>query len=60
MQEDLQAVIDRAKTGTLTPADIQMLAAAIQSGQVMLATGQQAVAIGGSAAESIIMTCSNN
>jgi len=60
MAEDLQAVIDRTKTGALTPTDIQALVAAIQAGQVTLATGQQAVAIGGSAAESIILTGSNN
>jgi len=60
MPENLQAIIDRAKTGALTPTDIQALVAAIQSGQVTLATGQQAVAIGGSAAESIILTGSNN
>ena len=60
MAEDLQAAIDRAKTGVLTPTDIQALVSAIQAGQVTLATGQQAVAIGGSAAESIILTGSNN
>ena len=60
MPENLQAIIDRAKSGTLTPTDIQALVAAIQAGQVTLATGQQAVAIGGSAAESIILTGSNN
>ena len=60
MPENLQAIIDRAKTGVLTPTDIQALVAAIQSGQVTLATGQQAVGIGGSADESIIMTGSHN
>jgi hypothetical protein len=60
MSEQLQAIIDRAKTGALTPTDIQALVAAIQAGQVTLATGQQAVAIGGSAAESVILTGSNN
>jgi len=60
MSEQLQAIIDRAKTETLTSADIQTLVAAIRSGQVTLAAGQQAVAIGGSATESIILTGSNN
>ena len=60
MPEDLQAIIDRAKIGTLTAIDIQALVAAIQSGQVTLATGQQAVGIGGSADEAIIMTGSHN
>ena len=60
MPEDIQAIIDRAKSGTLAPADIPALVASIRSGQVTLATGQQAVAIGGSAAESIILTGSNN
>jgi len=60
MPESLQAIIDRAQTKTLTSADIQTLVAAIRSGQVTLAAGQQAVAIGGSAAESIILTGSNN
>lgn len=57
---NFQEIIDRAKAGTLTSEDVQSLTAAIQSGQVMLATGQQAVAIAGNAAESIIMTGSNN
>jgi hypothetical protein len=60
MTEDLQTIVDRAKTGTLTPADLQALAAAIQSGQVTLATGQKSVGIGGSADEAIIMTGNHN
>lgn len=60
MPEDLQAIIDRAKSGTLTPSDIQALVAAIQAGQVALVTGQQAVGIGRSADKAIIMTGSNN
>lgn len=60
MPEDLQAIIDRAQSGTLTPSDIQALVAAIQARKVTLVTGQQAVGIGGSADKAIIMTGSNN
>ncbi len=60
MTDNLQAIINRAKTGALTPTDIQAIVAAVQAGQVTLATGQQAVGIGGSADESIIMTGSHN
>lgn len=45
MSDQLQAIIDRAKTGALTTTDIQALVVAIQPGQVTLTTGQQAVAI---------------
>jgi len=60
MPEDLQAIIDRAKNGTLTLADLQILAAAIQAGQITLATGRQAVSIGGDTSESIILTGNSN
>ncbi len=60
MTEDLQAIVDRAKTGTLTPADLQTLAAAIQSGQVTLATGARAIGIGRSADGSLLTTGNNN
>ncbi|MBW4472564.1 MAG: hypothetical protein KME27_23345 [Lyngbya sp. HA4199-MV5] len=60
MSEILQEIIDRVKSGIPAPTDIQALAAAIQSGQVTLAAGQQAVAIAGNAAESNILTGNNN
>lgn len=60
MPADLQSIVDRAKTDTLTPTDIQALVAAIQSGQVTLVTGQQAIGIGSSADESIIVTGNRN
>lgn len=60
MSEDLQTIIDRVKAGILTPENIQAFLAAMRSGQVTVATGQQAVAIGESAAESVIVTGSNN
>jgi len=60
MSENLQEIIARVKSGTPAPTDIQALAAATQSEQVTLAARQQAVEIGGSAAESVILTGSNN
>ncbi len=54
MEDDWKEVCDRAKDGTLTSADFQMLASAIQSGQLTWATGRQAVGIGGSADKAII------
>lgn len=60
MSEDLQAIINRAKSGNLAPADIQALVAAIQSRQVILATGQQAVGIGGSANGAVVVTGDSN
>ncbi|MDX2241458.1 MAG: hypothetical protein NW224_12305 [Leptolyngbyaceae cyanobacterium bins.302] len=60
MREDLQAIIDRARSENLAPADLQALVAAIQSGQVTLATGQQAVGIGGSANGAVVVTGDGN
>jgi len=60
MPADLPTIVDRAQTGMLSPEDIQMLVAAIQTGQVTLVTGQQAVGVGGNANRAIITTGSNN
>lgn len=60
MIEDLQAIVDRARSGTLKPADIHALVAAIQSGQMTLATGQQAIGIGGSANGAVVVTGDGN
>ena len=60
MTDSLQEIIERAKSGNLTSADLQILAAAIQSGRVTLATGQKSVGIGGNADESVILTGSHN
>ena len=60
MTDSLQEIIERAKSGNLTSADLQILAMSIQSGRVTLATGQKSVGIGGNADESVILTGSHN
>jgi WD40 repeat protein len=54
--QDLQQALQRLKDGTHTPADLEALRHAVQTGQVTLATGERAVALGGSADGAIIIT----
>jgi len=56
---DLQQALQRLRDGTHTPADLEALRRALQAGQIVLATGERAVAIGGSADGAIIVTGDN-
>ena len=60
MPEDIQTIISRVTEGSHIEADIQALVSLLQSGQVSLATGDGAVALGGSANDAVIVTGDNN
>jgi hypothetical protein len=58
---DLQAVVDRLEKGeNLSERDSQLLVTAAQSRQITIATGEGAVAIGGSADGATILTVNGN
>ncbi|UBF28534.1 NACHT domain-containing protein [Kovacikia minuta CCNUW1] len=58
---DLQTIFDRIETGKrLGKQDLQILVAAVRSQQVTIATGDRAVAIGGSAAGAVVVTGNGN
>jgi NB-ARC domain len=58
---DLQAVVDRLEAGEdLSKQDLQILATAVQSGQILSTTGERAVAVGGSADGATIVTGNGN
>ncbi|MBW4520913.1 MAG: NACHT domain-containing protein [Scytolyngbya sp. HA4215-MV1] len=58
---DLQAIFDRIEAGKrLSKQDLQILVTAVRSQQVAIATGERAVAIGGSADEAVIVTGERN
>jgi len=54
--QELRMLLSRLADGTATPADLEALRHAVQTGQVTLATGERAVALGGSADGAIIIT----
>jgi hypothetical protein len=60
MAEDLQAVIQRVMAGSRDEADLRAIAAALQSGQVVLATGERSIAIGGNVSNSVMVTGDTN
>jgi hypothetical protein len=58
---ELQAIFDRIEAGNrLSKQDLQTLVAAVRSQQVTIATGDRAVAIGGSADGAVIVTGDRN
>jgi len=57
---DLKAALERLVAGTATEADRETMQQALQSGQINLATGQQAVSIGGNVTDSVIITGDKN
>lgn len=58
---ELQAIFDRIEAGKrLRQADVRSLVSAVQSQQVTIATGDRAVAIGGSAEGAVIVTGDRN
>ena len=60
IRADLKQVLQRLQEGSRDPADLEALHRAIASGQVILATGERAVAMGGSANDVIIVTGDND
>jgi hypothetical protein len=63
MSEDVQAiqkVLDRIVAGGRNEADMIAIAAAIESGRVMLASGERAISIGGDATNSVNITGNDN
>jgi NB-ARC domain len=60
-RSDLQAVVDRLEAGEdLSERDLQLLATAVRSRQISIATGERAVAVGGSADGATIVTGNGN
>jgi NB-ARC domain len=58
---DLQAVVDRLEAGAdVSEQDLQILAIAVRSRQISIATGERAVAVGGSADGATIVTGNGN
>jgi hypothetical protein len=58
---DLQAIFDRVKAGgSLSPEDLQILAAAFRSRQITIATGDRAASIGGNADGAVVITGNGN
>jgi phosphoribosylformylglycinamidine (FGAM) synthase PurS component len=57
---NLQQIIDRLLVDHATETDLQALISAIQSGQVILATADRSIAIGGNVSNSVIITGENN
>jgi hypothetical protein len=57
---ELKAVLDRIEVGTYSQTDIEMLHRALAAGDVTIATGQRAVALGGDATDSVIITGDGN
>jgi hypothetical protein len=60
IRQQLAEILERIGHGQETPEDINILRHAVRTGQVTLATGERAVALGGSADEAIIVTGDNN
>lgn len=60
MLESLQAAVQRVLAGSQDEADLQLIAAAIQTGQIVLATGERAIAIGGDANNSVNVSGDHN
>jgi hypothetical protein len=60
MLEHLQATVNRVLAGTYDEADLREIASAIQTGQVVLATVERAIAIGGDAKDSVNVSGDQN
>jgi hypothetical protein len=60
MSEHLQASVNRVLEGTHDEADLWAIVAAIQAGQVVLATRERAIAIGGDANNSVNVSGDHN
>ncbi len=53
---DLLQALQRLKDGTHTPADVETIRRTLRQGHITIATGQRAVALGGSADSAVIVT----
>ncbi|MHC5763932.1 AAA family ATPase, partial [Nostoc sp.] len=60
MSEKLSEILNRISAGSRAETDIQALVSAIESKQIILATGEQSVALGGTADGAVIVTGDNN
>lgn len=60
MSEPLQASVDRVLSGTHDETDLREIATAIQASQIVLATGERAIAIGGDANDSVNVSGDHN
>ena len=58
--DHLDSTLERIVAGTHSDADIQVLRQALQEGQLALATGERAVALGGDVNDSVIVTGEGN
>jgi hypothetical protein len=57
---ELKQTLERLQAGITDTADLETLRRAFQAGQIVLATGERAVAIGGSVEDTVIVTGDNN
>jgi energy-coupling factor transporter ATP-binding protein EcfA2 len=57
---ELKQALERLQAGITDTADLETLRRALQAGQIVLATGERAVAIGGSVEDTVIVTGDNN
>ena len=60
MTEKIQELIQRVVSGKGDEADLQAIAAALRAGELVLATGDRAIAIGGDANNSVNVTGDHN
>jgi Effector-associated domain 10 len=60
MSENLQKIIDRLKAGNYTPEDVREILSEIDTGKLVLASGSEAVGIGGDASDAIIVPGKQN
>ncbi|UBF28535.1 NACHT domain-containing protein [Kovacikia minuta CCNUW1] len=60
MPENLQAAVQRVLAGSGDEADLMTITTAIQTGQIVLATGERAIAINGDANDSVYVTGDHN
>lgn len=60
MSDTLNQIIQRIIAGDATEADVQAIAAAFQSGQLILTTGQGTVGVGGNVAHSSVIPGNEN
>ncbi len=60
LSPEIKQALERLQAGVTTAADWETLRRALQAGQIVLATGERAVAIGGSVEDTVIVTGDNN
>lgn len=58
--DQLRIIVERLTAGTATENELKLLREAVNSGQATLATGDQAVAVGGALSNSVIITGNGN